>query len=425
VDIKTPFLRYLYDEAQKSKGLFSRVFGKADKMYAQHEASLDEFNSMRDTARRQVEPSVTARDVLLRYFYQISCAESRFPVGDTAPIKLKFAWSNSFNARSRPVAQYSLVYEKACVFFNAIAVETQIGCATERLTKVGIKEAAKHFCTAAGMLEYLKEAVCCNLDDTDRGADLFDEVLDFLAQFMVAQAQMCTYDMGAKKPFPPKILAQIAMGTRDAYLSAVATFDGLRPALQKSLGAKCAAMRNTGAVVALYFEALAHYQQGCADLAIAKDTLEGFGAVIKRLNLAKSKCACAVATANAKATRVNNPSLLRAFHDLEQDINGQLVPTERTNQSVSFESVDAAVLESLEGKILAKSVPYVMDSTVIDPFRSIVPGIVHEVVAEFTTEVDAMFLEMTSNDEDASKMAQVQLHSLGLPGSIDLFIVII
>ena len=235
-DALTPvFLLSLFPPPLQSKGLFSRVFGKADASQAKHEAALDDWNSMRETVRSQTEPSVTARDVLLRYFYQVSYAESRFPVGEAASIKVKFGWNNSFSPRSRFVTQYSLVYEKACVFFNAIAVETHLGCATERLTKDGIKQAAKHFCCAAGMLDYLKESVCCNLDDSERGADLNDEALDFLSQYMVAQAQMCTYEMGAKKPFPPKILAQIAFGARDAYRRAVASFDGLPPAIQQGL----------------------------------------------------------------------------------------------------------------------------------------------------------------------------------------------
>jgi hypothetical protein len=56
----------------------------------------------------------------------VSYAESRFPVGESSKIKLKFGWTNSFAPRSRAVAQYSLAYEKACVFYNAIVVETQV-----------------------------------------------------------------------------------------------------------------------------------------------------------------------------------------------------------------------------------------------------------------------------------------------------------
>ena len=421
----------LFPPPLQSKGLFSRVFGKSDSSQAKHEAALDDWNSMRETVRSQTEPSVTARDVLLRYFYQVSYAESRFPVGEAASIKVKFGWNNSFSPRSRYVTQYSLVYEKACVFFNAIAVETQLGCATERLTKDGIKRAAKHFCCAAGMLDYLKESVCCNLDDAERGADLNDEALDFLSQFMVAQAQMCTYEMGAKKPFPPKILAQIAFGARDAFRRAAATFDALSPAIQQGLvfknddllsQAKNGGLRNTGAVLAAFFDAKGHYHQGCAELAVAQsdDVLEGFGAVIKRLHLAEEKCAGALALAKARATRVDDAALLAQLAALSAEIAAVCGPAERANSSVYFENVDGATLTAVEGKVLVKPEPYVMDSTVADPFRSIVPPIVHEVVAEFTSEVEAMFAEMRSTTDDAENMARMQLDSLGLPGSLQV-----
>jgi hypothetical protein len=76
-----------------------------------------------------------------------------------------------------------------CYLFNDYFL-VQLGCATERLTKAGIKEAAKHFSIAAGMLLYLRDSVCVHLDDAPRGADLNDEALEFLSQFMLAQAQM-------------------------------------------------------------------------------------------------------------------------------------------------------------------------------------------------------------------------------------------
>ena len=72
VDMKTPFMKYLYAEANKNKGLFASIFGGGkDAGATKHEAALDDFDSMRETARAAVEPSVTARDVLLRYFYQV------------------------------------------------------------------------------------------------------------------------------------------------------------------------------------------------------------------------------------------------------------------------------------------------------------------------------------------------------------------
>ena len=47
----------------------------------------------------------------------------------------------------------------------------------------------------------------------------------------------------------------------------------------------------------------------------------------------------------------------------------------------------------------------------------------HEVVAEFTSEVEAMFAEMRSTTDDAENMARMQLDSLGLPGSLQVRVV--
>jgi hypothetical protein len=47
-----------------------------------------------------------------------------------------------------------------------------------------------------------------------------------------------------------------------------------------------------------------------------------------------------------------------------------------------------------------------------------VPPIVHEVVAEFTSEVEAMFAEMRNSEEDAENLGRMSLDSLGLPGCV-------
>jgi hypothetical protein len=120
------------------------------------------------------------------------------------------------------------------------------------------------------------------------------------------------------------------------------------------------------AALALKFDAKAHFHQAQAELAIAKDddVLEGFGAVIKRLNLAKAQAEAAAASAKARATRVDDAALVAELGSLVGEIEALLAPTVRSNSSIYFEKVDTATLAVVAGKVLVKVEPYAMDSTV-------------------------------------------------------------
>jgi hypothetical protein len=118
-----------------------------------------------------------------RYYAQLLRARDKFPVSESGPLRLAFAWSDTLRPR-KSVAQASLAYEAACVLFNLGACEAQIAANTNRDTAAGIEAAGRRFATAAGVFATLRDTLGV------LPLDLTAEGLTMLTQLNLAQSQV-------------------------------------------------------------------------------------------------------------------------------------------------------------------------------------------------------------------------------------------
>lgn len=84
---------------------------------------------------------------------------------------------------------YSLAnirFEIICILYNVGAVHTQLGAQTERTSAEGMKLACTHFQCAAWAFDHLK-----NSYPHPPGVDLAPELMTFMHQLCLAQAQEC------------------------------------------------------------------------------------------------------------------------------------------------------------------------------------------------------------------------------------------
>jgi hypothetical protein len=123
-----------------------------------------------------------------RYYAQLLRARDKFPVSESGPLRLAFAWSDTLRPR-KSVAQASLAYEAACVLFNLGACEAQIAANTNRDTAAGIEAAGRRFATAAGVFATLRDTLAGQLLGV-LPLDLTAEGLTMLTQLNLAQSQV-------------------------------------------------------------------------------------------------------------------------------------------------------------------------------------------------------------------------------------------
>lgn len=86
----------------------------------------------------------------------------------------------------KPISQFSLAYEKACVIFNIAAVLSAMGSSQTRSEALGLKQAFHYLQLSAGVYSYINENFL-----HAPSSDLNRDVIKILVQLMLVQAQEC------------------------------------------------------------------------------------------------------------------------------------------------------------------------------------------------------------------------------------------
>lgn len=182
---------------------------------ASHASALAALNQQRLDVSALAAPNEAAREALLKYLFQIDRIKEKLPASQSQ-MRVMFSWDDSFSGK-HTAGLCSWSFESASVLFNVAALESQIGASTPRTTAEGIKTAAKQFQKAAGILTHIRDVVIAGLLGV-MPLDLTPEGLDFHIQNMLAQAQMCMYEMASTHlSYPHDKLARIAIAAADTF----------------------------------------------------------------------------------------------------------------------------------------------------------------------------------------------------------------
>jgi len=145
-DLLTPLSKFLsthQDGAQKLK---------------QHQENLNRIQQHRNELRNLQDRSEGSRDLCIKYATEVEHLASHFPINSGANrIQITFSWYDSFTRTK--VSQGNCFYEQACTLFNAAVIEHQLGASQNRQTEEGVNLAVKHFQSAAGIFQFIKDRV--------------------------------------------------------------------------------------------------------------------------------------------------------------------------------------------------------------------------------------------------------------------------
>jgi programmed cell death 6-interacting protein len=174
-----------------SPGMASSLRSFIDSQY--DDDSENKFNpditnyvQVREAALASIE-TATASSVqhLLRAHKLMEAVVPRL-AGYESELRLSFTWFDAFKPTKKAVNN-SMYFDWGCFLWNYAALECQIGSRVDRSSEEGIREANKHFQTAASALEYIIE----NLYPQIRGesvSGLTDEGLRMAMQLMLGRS---------------------------------------------------------------------------------------------------------------------------------------------------------------------------------------------------------------------------------------------
>ncbi|KAI8974433.1 BRO1-like domain-containing protein [Pilobolus umbonatus] len=180
------------------KKYIARVYQDDPEKYKEETQS---FNRLRQDIRGAGK-DLTGRDLFYRYFGQLELLDLRFPV-DEKHVKILFNWYDTFN--SKPVAQYSLAFEKASVIFNLAATLSAIASMQNRAEAEGRKRAFHYFQASAGMFQYINDNFLHAPSE-----DLSRETVNMLSELMLAQAHECFLETSIKEKNKSGLIAKLA-----------------------------------------------------------------------------------------------------------------------------------------------------------------------------------------------------------------------
>ncbi|KNE65174.1 hypothetical protein AMAG_10827 [Allomyces macrogynus ATCC 38327] len=158
---------------------------------------------------------------LFEYYSVLLLLESCFPSGASDELAVSFTWSEAFSTTdkcAKKIMTPCIQCEKAAVLFNLAAVHAQLAANQSVRTTGGIKTAALHFQTAAGILDYIRvELVPRFSTKAEKTADMSPDTLQALTELMLAQANECFWEKASTDGISDTVISQLAAQTAAHY----------------------------------------------------------------------------------------------------------------------------------------------------------------------------------------------------------------
>ncbi|KAL3183094.1 hypothetical protein MRX96_006874 [Rhipicephalus microplus] len=115
---------------------------------------IRELEALRMAAIK-VSRDFTGCSVLKRYYSQLLCLQSRFPMTDEGAACVPFMWTDIYSGMVFNIMD--IKYEQASILYNIGALHSKLGALENRTSSEGMKIACTHFQCAAWALSQVKD----------------------------------------------------------------------------------------------------------------------------------------------------------------------------------------------------------------------------------------------------------------------------
>ncbi|KAK2576419.1 hypothetical protein KPH14_005755 [Odynerus spinipes] len=383
------------------------------------ESYTNEIHQLESLRAMAVRPPLDMAGCLLlkKYYCQLHFLQSRFPMGKDDAAAVTFTWRDTYANMVCSLA--SIRFEITSVLYNIGAMHTKLGARTERTTADGMKMACAHFQCAAWAFEHLK-----NSFPQPSGVDLAPELMTFMYQLCLAQAQECILEKSMLDNRKPTIVAKVARQIVDYYTSTLNTLeqggseDGT---ISDTVGTKIyKSWKRYVKFKRAYHLAVTHLYQGLAAEEQRKmgERVAFYNAALASLNEAHLIYSSAKGSVDITGAPDEKAVVEEALTFTNDVIEGKRKAAKNENEFIYHEEIpEKETLTVIKGASLVKGISFSINDPEVsgpDIFARLVPMKVHEASSLYSEEKAKILRNIGSKIEEKDMQLNTFLSSFKL-----------
>ncbi|XP_018043655.1 PREDICTED: tyrosine-protein phosphatase non-receptor type 23 isoform X2 [Atta colombica] len=394
------------------------TFGPKLKQYIQdfyneepesYNSEIQQLENLRSMAVR-APLDMAGCTLLKKYYCQLHFLQSRFPMYKDGPAAVTFTWRDAY--ANLVCSLGSIRFEIISILYNIGAMHTQLGARAERNSADGMKMACTHFQCAAWAFEHLK-----NSFPQPSGIDLSPELMTFMHQLSLAQAQECILEKSMLDNRKPTIVAKVAKQIVDYFTMALTTLEqggGEDGTISDTVGNKIyKSWKRYVKFKKAYHMAVTYLYQGLAAEEQRKmgERVAFYNAALTSLNEAHM----IYDSANVKEEKAAVEESLTFTNDV---IEGKRKAAKNENDFIYHEEVpEKESLPTVKGASLVKGISFNINDPEVsgqDIFARFVPMKVHEANSLYSEEKAKILRLIGAKIDEKDQYLNTYLTSLKL-----------
>ncbi|CAB4055292.1 PTPN23 [Lepeophtheirus salmonis] len=222
---RLPMLKCELKRSPDNEGISSRLRELIRGRYGEtgFEEEIREFETLRAHACIRVSKDVSGIAEVKKYYAQLSFLKNRLELDpDDEEGGIPWSWYTLYNDSNPVIVAFNdISLEMSSVLYNSGALHSILASEEPRISSEEMKMACTHFQCAAWAFHIIPDR-CTSIRSTDIDSD----VLAFLSQVCLAQAQECILEKSILDHRKATIVAKVGAQVVDYYLQAKRKIDG-------------------------------------------------------------------------------------------------------------------------------------------------------------------------------------------------------
>ncbi|CCJ30830.1 unnamed protein product, partial [Pneumocystis jirovecii] len=322
---------------------------------------------------------------------------------------------------NKPISQYSLAYEKACVMFNIAATLSAIGATQDRSEEDGLKKAYHSFQSSAGVFEYINTNFL-----HAPSVDLEKDTIQSLYEIMLAQAQEILCEKQINKSKKPNMISKLSAQTSWYYENIISR---ISVNVQKRIFKKY--WLQLFEIKKKFYKSIAHLNK-----ALVNEENDMYGEALTHLAIAKKQSheasklssSLLLSIPNSDKLKIDSMSyfdnIIKSFYIQIQEKENRL--THDNDYIYHQPIVNEKCLKPLEKLSMVKATPIqeiytnqnIQELIGQDIFHKFIPLSIHESVSLYSEEKAKLIRKELEKCENAESKLITTLDRLKLPKAL-------
>ncbi|RWS16464.1 tyrosine-protein phosphatase non-receptor-like protein 2 [Dinothrombium tinctorium] len=405
---KLPMLLFEQKSSQSSVDFASVLRKKIRECFNEDPQSyskeIKELESLRNKAVK-ASRDVNGCSLLKRYYSQLCLLQNRFK--GLKESELQFSWIDVYKGN---VVTGNLQLELDAIMYNIGALHGELGAIDTRSRAESMKVACTHFQCAAWAFEQLRDNA-----HSHKSKDMSHEIVSFMYQIMLAQAQECILEKSILDNRKASIIAKVAAQVIEYYNSALlvllqAASNGDSDNIIDIVGSKMYKewkkfvefkISYYGAICSLYMGNFCEEQQKMGE------RVAWYMSAEEKLN-----------DAMKQSKGIDRSEIDEALNFLSEVIIGKLTNSKKENDFVYHEAIPTSdKLTAVKGASLVKGIGFsVSDKEVCgnDIFARLIPIEAHELASVYSEKKDKIIRDISNRIQDKDQDLVTYMSSLQL-----------